>query len=448
LEEYRMNDVELSVFLHSFRGGKGKLPSDFEELKTEGHYLIHWDSERTFCLKEREIYLKDAIENLLARSICYFSDMPVSFAVHVKASGKVDIEVLDNRKLAMEIKANQVKGKSITVTYTDGTKDKGPLKTEKYIKGPFGERVNTIHYACVADTLLALRREVYSASYEALNERSLSAEVREARRKRERILPVKPLAFFRPFMEDMKLLLAIRRTGYQHGLPDEERLSKFKGQMEQEGYIRISPELAVQAKKFRLPNFTVQRSGNITFANDIQPGDRTSFYLMKKDWAKMLDILINEKPVYCSRELLVAMKQEAKVKASGAKTEKEAEIFYSIDSKLSCFLEEIDRHHISHLLKGETGDRELPEFISPEERKDLSKLYCFPERKVMSVADRSPRYLEAKRSIWGRKKRKSQKSVRMQSKMRNYVPAGINSLRIGVMEKINGVKNSLIGATG
>lgn len=58
MEEYRMNDVELSVFLHSFRGGDGKLPSDFEQLKTEGHYLIHWDSERAFCLKEREIYLK------------------------------------------------------------------------------------------------------------------------------------------------------------------------------------------------------------------------------------------------------------------------------------------------------------------------------------------------------------------------------------------------------
>lgn len=55
MEEYRMNDVDIPVFLHSFRGGDGKLPSDFEQLKTEGHYLIHWDSERAFCLKEREI---------------------------------------------------------------------------------------------------------------------------------------------------------------------------------------------------------------------------------------------------------------------------------------------------------------------------------------------------------------------------------------------------------
>lgn len=395
MDGYRMNDVDLPVFLHSFRDGDGKLPSDFEHMQSGEHYLIHWDSERAFCLKEREIYLKDTMENLLARSICYFSDMPVSFAVHVKESGRADIEVLDSRKLSMEIKEKQVKGKSITVKYKDGTTDKGPLKTEKYIKGVFGEKVNTIHYACVADTLLALRREIYSASYEAINERSLSAAVREARRKKERTLPVKPLAFFWSFMEDMKLLLAIRKTGYQHGLPDEERISKFRGQMEQEGYIRISPELAVQAKKFRLPRFTVQRSGNIIFANDIQPKDKTSLYLMKKDWAKMLDILINEKTIHCSRELLAAMKQEAKAKASGAETEKDAEIFFSIEGKLSCFLEEVDRHNLSHILKGQAGDRELPEFISPEERKELSKLYHFPERKVMAVADRSPHYLEA-----------------------------------------------------
>ena len=297
MNEYRMIVVDIQEVLHSFRGGSGKLPSDFDQLKTEGHYLIHWDSERAFCLKEREIYLKDTMENLLARSVCFFSDMPVSFAVHVKTSGRADIAVLDSRKLSMEIKEKQVKGKSITVTYTDGTIDKGPLKTEKYIKGPFGEKVNTIHYACVADTLLALRREVYSTSYEAANERSLSAAVREARRKRERTLPVKPLAFFRPFMENMKLLLAIRQTRFLHGSPDEERISKFKEQMAQEGYIRISPELAAKAKRFDLPRYILRKQGDISYAHDAQTGDKNPLYLMKKDWAKMLDILVNEKPV-------------------------------------------------------------------------------------------------------------------------------------------------------
>ncbi len=395
MNEYRMNDVDLQEFLHSFRGGSGKLPSDFDQLKAEGHYLIHWDSERAFCLKEREIYLKDTMENLLARSLCFFSDMPVSFAAHVKASGRADIEVLDNRKLSAEIKEKQVKGKSITVTYTDGTIDKGPLKTEKYIKGPFGEKVNTIHYACVADTLLSLRREVYSASYEAVNERSLSAAVREIQRKRERTLPVKPPGTLRGVMEDLKLLLSIRQTRYLQGLPDEERIARFKELMKKEDYIRISPELAAGAKRFRLPRYALQKDGEVSYIHDIQSRAKNPLYLMKKDWLKMLDILTNEKPVYCTRELLVAMKMEAKQEASTAKSEKDAEVFYSIDSKLSCFLEEVDRHNLTHILKGQTKAWTLPEFISPEERKELSKLYRFPERKVISVADRSPRYLEA-----------------------------------------------------
>ena len=165
--------------------------------------------------------------------------------------------------------------------------------------------------------------------------------------------------------------------------------------MAQEGYIRISSELAVKAKIFDLPRYVLRKQGDISYAHAAQAGDNNPLYLMKKDWAKMLDILINEKPVFCSRELLVAMKQEAKAKASGAKTEKDAEVFHSIDSKLSCFLEAVDRHHLSRLLKGQAGDRELPEFISTEERKELSKMYRFPKRKVMSVADRSPHYLEA-----------------------------------------------------
>ena len=51
--------------------------------------------------------------------------------------------------------------------------DRGSLKTEKYIKEPFGEKINTIYYPSVADSLLQLSRKVYSLSYEAENERSL-----------------------------------------------------------------------------------------------------------------------------------------------------------------------------------------------------------------------------------------------------------------------------------
>ena len=395
MDEYRMNDVDLPVFLHSFRDGDGKLPSDFGNMQSGEHYLIHWDSERVFCLKEREIYLKDTMENLLAKSVCFFSDMPVSFAVHVKASGRADIAVLDSRKLSMEIKEKQVKGKSITVKYKDGTVDKGPLKTEKYIKGPFGEKVNTIHYACVADTLLSLRREVYSASYEAENERSLSAAVREIHRKRERTFPVIPPEFLRPLMEDIKLLAAIRQTRYLKELPDKERISRFREQMEQEGYIKVSQKLAVQAKKFDLPRYALQKNGEINYIHDIPSGGKCSLFLMKRDWLKMLDILINEKPIQCSRELLVAMKMEAKAEASSAKTERDLEVFSSINVKLSCFMDAIDRHNLSHILEGQTKGWTLPAFISAEEKQKLTEIYRFPEREVLAVAERSPRYPEA-----------------------------------------------------
>ena len=395
MTEYRVNDVDLQEFLHSFTDGDGKLPSDFNQLKTEGHYLIHGDAERLFCLKEREIYLKDTMENLLAKSICFFSNMPISYAVHVKASGRADITVLDNKRLAMEIKEKQMKGKSITVRYKDGMVDKGPLKTEKYIKGPFGEKVSTIHYACVADSLLQMSRKVYSLSYEAENERSLSAAVREIHRKREHDLPVKTKGFFRTAMEDRKLLLAVRQTRYLQGIPDESRISQFKELMKKEGYIQITPELAVQAKKFSIPRYTLQKDGTIVFAHDVKPGDKSSLFLIGKQWAKMLDILVNEKTVYCSKELLVAMKVEAKYEASNAKKEKNKIVFASITRKLTCFLEAIENHNLSHLLKENALKRELPDFLSADEKEKLTKMYQFPTKEQTMVSDRSTRYQEA-----------------------------------------------------
>ena len=395
MDEYRMNDVDIPVFLRSFRGGNGKLPSDFEQLKKEGHYLIHGDADRAFCLKEREIYLKDTMENLLAKSICFFSNMSISYAVHVKAPGRADITVLDNKRLAMEIKEKQVKGKSVTVRYKDGREDKGPLKTEKYIKGPFGEKVSTIHYACVADSLLDLSREVYSLSYEAENERSLSAAVREIHRKREHDLPVKTKGFFRTAMEDRNLLLAVRQTRYSQGMPDESRISQLKELMRKEGYIRITPELAAQAKKFKLPRYTLQKDGTIGFAHDVQPGDKSSLFLMGKQWAKMLDILVNEKPVYCSKELLIAMKVEAKYEASNAEKKRDKTVFASIAGRLTCFLEAVESHNLSHLLKENAVKIELPDFLSADEKEKLTKLYRFPTKDQAIVADRSIHYPEA-----------------------------------------------------
>ena len=395
MNEYRVNDVDLQEFLHSFTDGDGKLPSDFEQLKAVGHYLIHGDAERRFCLREREIYLKDTMENLLAKSICFFSDMSVSYAVHVKASGRADMAVLDNRRLSMEIKEKQVKGKSILVLYWDGTVDRSPLKTEKYIKGPFGEKVNTIYYPSVADSLLQLSRKVYSLSYEAENERSLSAAVREIHKKRENTLAVKPPDFLRTWMEDIKLLPAIRKTGYLQGMPDESRISQLKELIGKEGYIRITQTLAALAEKFRLPRYTLQKDGTIGYAQDVQLGDKTSLFLMKEDWLKMLDILVNEKPVYCPKELLVAMKTEAKYEASKAKKETDKTAFASIAKKLTCFLEAMEIHNLSHLLKENAVEKTLPDFLSADEKEKLDKMYRFPAKEHSIVADRSIRYPDA-----------------------------------------------------
>ncbi len=395
MTEFRVDDVDLQEFLHSFTDGDGKLPSDFDQLKKEGHYLIHGDVSRRFCLREREIYLRDTMENLLAKSLCYFSNMPISYAVDVKASGMADITVLDNKRLAMEIKEKQVKGKSITVRYKDGSVDKGPLKTERYIKGPFGEKVNTVQYACVADSLLQMSRKVYTLSYEAANERSLSAAAREIRRKRESSLPAKTKNFFRAWMEDIKLLPAIRQTKYLQGMPDEERLSQFKKFMKKENYTQITPELAAQAEKFRLPRYFLQKDGTVGYAHDIQQEKKGTLFLMKKEWAKMLDILVNEKPVHCSREVLTAIRAKAKFEMSNAKRKKDVSAFSAIEDKLACFLEAVEIHNLPHLLKENTADKSLPDFLSADEKEKLAGMYRLPERENTIVADRSARYPDA-----------------------------------------------------
>ena len=211
-------------------------------LATSVTKTLDHNKKRRFCLKEREVYLKDTMENLLAKSICFFSDMPISYTVHVRASGRADIAVLNNRKLSTEIKEKQVKGKSITVKYWDGTVDKGPLKTEKYIKGPFGEKVNTIYYPSVADSLLRLSCKVYFLSYEADNERSLSAAVREIHKKRENTFTVKPPDFLRAWMEDIKLLPAIHQTRYLQGMLDESRIFSLKELIKKEEDKNVSKE--------------------------------------------------------------------------------------------------------------------------------------------------------------------------------------------------------------
>ena len=135
-------------------------------------------------------------------------------------------------------------------------------------------------------------------------------------------------------------------------MPDEERISQMKKYMKRAGYIRITQEQALQAKKFNLPRYFLQNDGMVNYAHDVLSelwGKKGTLLLMKKEWAKMLDILVNERPVQCSRELLAAMKVEAKHEASIAKNEKDKVAFAVIEDKLDCFLELTDRHNLTHL---------------------------------------------------------------------------------------------------
>lgn len=236
MKEYRIKDVDIYEFLHFIMEDGGKLPADFDLLQKNGNYLIHVDGEKVFCLNEREAYLMDSVENLMARSLPYFSDMKVTFSVHIKdKTGKADITVLDNRRLSKEITKKQAKGKFLTIRYRSGKTKSSRLSTEQYIRGPFGEKVNCICYSYLADTLIRMRQDMFSGRgdflpfvYQAENERSLSATVREIHAMREKTLEAATLEQFRRDWEEMQSLRMMDQYNYQRGRPDSERIKSFQ----------------------------------------------------------------------------------------------------------------------------------------------------------------------------------------------------------------------------
>ncbi len=244
LKEYRIKDVDIHEFLHFIMEDGGKLPADFDMLQKSGNYLIHVDGEKAFCLKEREIYLKDSMENLMARSLLYFSDTRISFSVRIKdRPGKADITILDNRRLSKEITKKQAKGKSLTIRYRSGKTKSTSLSTEQYIRGPFGEKVNCICYAYLADALIRMRQDMFSGRgdflpivYQAENERSLSATVRKIHTMREKTLEAATLEQFRRDWEEMQSLRIMDEYNYQRGRPDSERIKSFQQEIKQSGY--------------------------------------------------------------------------------------------------------------------------------------------------------------------------------------------------------------------
>lgn len=402
MEEYQIKDVDIKQFLHLVVGADGKPPIDFDMLQKEGHYIVHSGQGRNFCLKEREIYLKDSMENLIAKSFCYFSSAGTSFAIHIKdKTGKADISVLDNRRLSRGIAKRQVKGKSLTIHYRSGTTKKCSLSTDQYIRGPFGEKVDLICYGCLADSLMQMRRDMFSGrgeisafTYEAENERSLSAVAREAEAVGERTLPGKTLEQFKVWWEEKQLLQALKKQNYRPELSDKEKLATVRQLIHEGGYKRISIETAEKAKIFNIPCFVPTGNGKMDYVRNVKLMDKNLPIYIKAGWDKMLDILANQKPVPCTRRILRSMEKAARdAYDSAAATDKPQMAGLAV--KITYFLEAVDRHSLSGILQEERDsgkESKAPDFLSEPEKEKFRYLLDQEEQRVMMVADRTMEY--------------------------------------------------------
>ncbi len=400
MEEYQIKDVDIKQFLHLVIGADGKPPVDFELLQKEGHYIVHLGQDRNFCLKEREIYLKESVENLIAKSFCYFSLAGTTFAIHIKdKTGKADISVLDNRRFSKVVTKRQVRGKSLTIRYRGGRMKKCRLSTDQYIRGPFGEKVALISYGYLADGLMQMRRDMLSGrgeisiiTYEAENERSLSAVAREAAAGRERNLEEKTLDQFKTEWEERELLQALAKQNYCPELSDKEKLAAIRQLINDGGCRRIPIETAKKARAFNIPCFVPARGGEMDFVRDVNSLDKNIPIYIKAGWDKMLDILANRKPVSCTRSILKDMEKAARDAYEKAAEDDKPQLA-GVEIKIAVFLEALDRYCISDILQGE-NDRNIkvPDFLSAPEKEKFCYLLNKEEKKVTMVADRTMEY--------------------------------------------------------
>ena len=108
----------------------------------------------------------------------------------------------------------------------------------------------------------------------------------------------------------------------------------------------------------------------------------------------MLDILVNRKPVPCTRSILKNMAKAARdvyEKASEADKPQLA----GMAIKISYFLEAVDRYCISGILQGEREsslDIKAPDFLSAPEKKKFCYLMDKEKREVTMVAERTMEY--------------------------------------------------------
>lgn len=275
------------------------------------------------------------------------------------------------------------------------------LSTDQYIRGPFGEKVALISYGYLADGLMQMRRDMLSGSgeisaitYEAENERSLSAVAREAAAGRGRNLEEKTLDQFKTEWEERELLQALAKQNYCPELSDKEKLAAIRQLIDNGGYRRIPIETAKKASAFNIPCFVPARGGEMDFVRDVNSLDKNLPIYIKAGWDKMLDILVNRKPVPCTRSILKNMAKAARdvyEKASEADKPQLA----GMAIKISYFLEAVDRYCISGILQGEREsslDIKAPDFLSAPEKKKFCYLMDKEKREVTMVAERTMEY--------------------------------------------------------
>ena len=105
----------------------------------------------------------------------------------------------------------------------------------------------------------------------------------------------------------------------------------------------------------------------------------------------MLDILVNRKPVPCTRSILKNMAKAARDAYEKA-SEADKPQLAGMAIKISYFLEAVDKYCLSDILQGEREsslDIKAPDFLSVPEKKKFCYLLNEKEQKITMVAERT-----------------------------------------------------------
>lgn len=187
---------------------------------------------------------------------------------------------------------------------------------------------------------------------------------------------------------------ALKRQNYRPELPDKEKLATVRQLIHDGEYRRISTETAERAKTYNIPCFVPAREGNMDFVKNVKLLDKNLPIYIKAGWDKMLEILVNQKPVPCTRRILRSMEKAARDAYDSAAVADKPQLA-GLAIKITYFLEAVDRHSLSDILQEERDsslESRAPDFLSEPEKEKFRYLLKKEEQKVMMVADRAVEY--------------------------------------------------------